>query len=228
MTLARIAAFTQQAARAAHRHPTAMHWLVGLGSVGLFPVAAVDASVIPLPLPGSTDLLLLVLASHTPDKWFLFAIVAIAGAMVGAYLSYDLAAKGGEALLHRYVPAKYTDRVTRWVKENPVLSIGLPALLPPPIPLTPFVIAAGALRMPKKKFLVTFAIFRSARYLVEGWLAHYYGKHLIRLWKHYFGESTAPVIWTFVALIAVGVGILIWRNWRDKHLQKKVASPAVA
>jgi membrane protein YqaA with SNARE-associated domain len=153
-------------------------------------------------------LLLLVLSSHTPDKWLLFAIVAIAGAMVGAYLSYDLAAKGGEALLHRYVPEKYTERVTRWVKENPVLSIGLPALLPPPIPLTPFVIAAGALRMPKKKFLVTFAIFRSARYLAEAWLAQYYGKHLIRLWKRYFGESMAPVIWTFVVLITLGGGLV--------------------
>ena len=228
MTLATIAEFVQKATRASGKHPSALHWLVGLGAVGLFPVAAVDASVIPLPLPGSTDLLLLVLSSHTPDKWLLFAIVAIAGAMVGAYLSYDLAAKGGEALLRRYVPEKYTARVTRWVKQNPVLSIGLPALLPPPIPLTPFVIAAGALRMPKKKFLVTFAIFRSARYLAEAWLAQYYGKHLIRLWKRYFGESMAPVIWTFVVLITLGGGLLIWRYWREKNPPKKLSGVAPA
>jgi membrane protein YqaA with SNARE-associated domain len=225
MMLTHITELAPRVARAAHKHPTAMHWLVGLGSVGLFPVAAVDASVIPLPLPGSTDLLLLVLASHTPDKWFLFAIVAIAGAMVGAYFSYDLAAKGGTELLDRYVPAKYTGRVTNWVKENPVLSIGLPALLPPPIPLTPFVIAAGALHMPKKKFLVTFAIFRAARYLIEASLAKVYGKHLIGLWRRYFGESMAPVIWIFVVLIAGGVGLLLWRKWREKHPVQKTPKP---
>jgi membrane protein YqaA with SNARE-associated domain len=227
MTLARIMELAQRAARSTHKH-SAMHWLVGLGAVGLFPVAAVDASVIPLPLPGSTDLLLLVLASHTPDKWLLFAIVAIAGAMVGAYLSYDLAAKGGTALLERYVPAKYTKWVTRWVKQNPVLSIGLPALLPPPIPLTPFVIAAGALHMPKKKFLVTFAIFRSARYLAEAWLAQYYGKHLIRMWQRYFGESAAPVIWVFAVLLVAGVALLLWRKWREKKPQGKAPKAATA
>ena len=41
--------------RASH---TAMpHWLTHLGALGLFSVAVVDSSVIPLPLPGSTDLL---------------------------------------------------------------------------------------------------------------------------------------------------------------------------
>jgi membrane protein YqaA with SNARE-associated domain len=209
-------AHTHRAPAATHRNPL-FHWLIGLGGVGLFFVAIVDASVVPLPLPGSTDLLLLVLVTHKPEQWWLFALIAIAGAIVGAYFSYRLAAKGGEALLQRYVPAKYTDRIKHWVQHNPVLAIGLPALLPPPIPLTPFVIAAGALHMPKRKFLVAFIIFRSARYLLEAWLGQHYGRHLIGLWRKYFGESAAPVIWTVVGLLVIGSSIIAWRMIRDKR-----------
>ena len=37
---------------------------MSLGGLGIFAVAIVDSSVIPLPLPGSTDLLLLLLTAH--------------------------------------------------------------------------------------------------------------------------------------------------------------------
>jgi len=205
-----------RAATGTHRSPL-FHWLIGLGGVGLFFVAMVDASIVPLPLPGSTDLLLIVLTAHKPEQWWIFSLVATAGGICGAYLSYRLAAKGGEALLKRYVPEKYTGRIKGWVQRNPVLSIGLPALLPPPIPLTPFVIAAGALQMPKRKFLIAFAIFRATRYFLEGWLGQHYGRHLIQLWNKYFGESEAPVIWTIVALITIGSGVIAWRVFRARR-----------
>jgi hypothetical protein len=43
------------------------HWLTHLGALGLFSVAVVDSSPIPLPLPGSTDLLLLWLVAYGGD-----------------------------------------------------------------------------------------------------------------------------------------------------------------
>ena len=47
------------------RRPLMPHWLTHLGALGLFSVSVVDSSVIPLPLPGSTDLLLLWLVAHS-------------------------------------------------------------------------------------------------------------------------------------------------------------------
>jgi hypothetical protein len=53
-------------------YPSLMpHWLTQLGALGLFSVSVVDSSVIPLPLPGSTDLLLLGLVAHSGDPWLL-------------------------------------------------------------------------------------------------------------------------------------------------------------
>ncbi len=57
--------------------------LTHLGALGPFAVAVVDPSVIPLPLPGSTDLLLLWLVAHSGNPWFL-ATMAISGSLLGA------------------------------------------------------------------------------------------------------------------------------------------------
>ena len=48
-------------------HSLMPHWLTHLGALGLFSVAVVDSSPIPLPLPGSTDLLLLWLVAYGGD-----------------------------------------------------------------------------------------------------------------------------------------------------------------
>ena len=47
------------------------HWLIHLGAVGVFAVSLLDASIIPLPVPGSTDLLMLLLAANQGNPWLL-------------------------------------------------------------------------------------------------------------------------------------------------------------
>src|ERR1039457_3180653 len=116
-------------------HPLMPHWLTHLGALGLFSVAVIDSSVIPLPLPGSTDLLLLWLVAHSGDPWLL-ALSAIAGSLLGGYTAWHVGRSGGEAALSHYVPAPLLRRVVAWVSRHQILAVFLPALLPPPIPLT--------------------------------------------------------------------------------------------
>src|ERR1700733_15428028 len=113
----------KKAAGAAGRHtqPNAsplLRWLVSLGGLGLFGVAIVDSSVIPLPLPGSTDLLLLLLAAHrgtTAVTAVWLAFCAIAGSMVGGYLTWSAGRKGGQMALERYGPQRSLGKITGWV-----------------------------------------------------------------------------------------------------------------
>src|ERR1035437_9247891 len=54
-----------QIANSGMQHASAPpHWLTHLGALGIFSVAVIDSSVIPLSIPGSTDLLLLWLIAH--------------------------------------------------------------------------------------------------------------------------------------------------------------------
>ncbi len=133
---------------AARVHHTLLpHWLTHLGPLGLFALAVLDSSVIPLPLPGSTDLLLLWLVSHHGNPYLLVAS-ATAGSVLGGYTNWGSGKRGGEAALERYKNSSFFKRVSGWVEQHSVLSVFIPAILPPPVPLTMFLMAAGALGVP--------------------------------------------------------------------------------
>ena len=74
-------------------------------------------------------------------------------------------------------------RVTGWMENHAILAVALPAILPPPMPLSAFVLAAGALNMSRKKFLNTFTISRALRHSIAAWLGIEYGRAVIRLWN---------------------------------------------
>jgi len=186
------------------------HWLTHLGALGLFSVAVVDSSPIPLPLPGSTDLLLLWLVAYGGDPWLL-AAMAIAGSLVGGYSTWHVGRRGGEAALRCYVPARLLGRVVGWVERHRILAVFLPALLPPPIPLLPFALASGALGVSRSRFLVVYGAARTVRYSLIAWLGVVYGRHAIRLWAGTLQKWSTPLICVFATLLVVGVCYGIWK-----------------
>ncbi|MGA2351041.1 MAG: VTT domain-containing protein [Terracidiphilus sp.] len=199
-------------------HPNkslAPHWLTHLGAPGLFFVAVVDSSVIPLPLPGSTDLLLLWLVAHRGDPWLLTPC-AIVGSILGGYSTWVIGHKGGETALGHYVPARLLKRVVVWVEHHPILAIFLPAMLPPPIPLQPFVLASGALGVSSRRFLAVFGAARSVRYSLIAWLGVTYGRKIVRLWSSSLEKWSTPLLCVFVGLLIAGLcfGLLKMRNLR--------------
>jgi len=194
----------------AMHHSLMPHWLTHLGALGLFSVAVVDSSFIPLPLPGSTDLLLLWLVAYGGDPWLLAAF-AIAGSLVGGYATWNLGRRGGEAALRRYVPARLLGRVTRWVEHHRILAVFLPAVLPPPVPLLPFALAAGALGVARSRFLVVYGSARTLRYSLIAWLGMAYGRYAIRMWSGTFQKWSTPLICVFAGLLVAGTCFGIWK-----------------
>jgi membrane protein YqaA with SNARE-associated domain len=197
--------------RALNVKPTQMpNWLTHLGILGLFSVAVIDSSVIPLPLPGSTDLLLLWLVAHGGDPWLL-APCAFAGSVVGGYTTWQIGRRGGEAALRHYVPARLLRRVVVWVERHRILAIFVPAMLPPPIPLLPFVLASGALGVSRPRFLAVFSVARALRYSLVAWLAAAYGRHVVHLWSDTLQKWSTPLLCVFVGLMAASLCFGIWK-----------------
>jgi len=191
-----------------------------LGPLGLFLVAVVDSSIIPLPIPGSTDLLLLLLVSHQGNPW-LFAPTAIVGSILGGYTTWHLGRKGGEPALHRWVSVRLRARIVDGVERHPVLAVFLPAVLPPPMPLSPFILAAGALGVPRRRFLIVFATARTLRYSLIAWLAVAYGRHVVRLWNALLQKWSTPLLWAFSAVLVAAIAYAVWKISRP-------AKPTVA
>jgi membrane protein YqaA with SNARE-associated domain len=201
------------------------------GVFGLFFISVVDSSFVPLPIPGVTDIMLVVLAAQHVN-WLLLVTLATAGSALGGYLSYQVGHSGGMAFLEKNVPPRIFKRVCDWMEHHAILAVALPAILPPPMPLSPFVLAAGALRMSKRKFLTTFTISRGLRHGVAVWLGLRYGRQVLQFWSN-FSEKWATtilvVLWTTI-LVSLGIAAykLVKTSREFKGESKQPASSVAA
>ena len=220
MTLNAASLVVRSAARAAFqgassRRPRSplLHFLFGFGLCGLFLVSIVDSSFVPLPVPGITDIMLVLMAARH-SNWLLLILVSSTGSAIGGYLSYRVGQRGGVALLEKRVPARIFHLIRDWMERHAILSVALPAILPPPMPLSPFVLAAGALRMSRNKFLAAFIISRTARHAIAVGLGLYYGRPILRLWNRISAEYATPILIVMWTAIIAGCAFAFWRIYR--------------
>lgn len=213
--------------RQANGHPTLMRTLFGLGSLGLFLISIVDSSVVPLPIPGSTDILLVLLAAHHTNG-ILLVLCATVGSLIGGYSSYQIGKRGGLPALERYLSPKYLKQVCSWVERHTLLAVALPAILPPPVPLSPFIVAAGALNVPRNKFLATFGIARGARYSFVGWLGYHFGRHILGTWNR-FSAKWGTTIEVAIFVLFVGMAAYVsWKFWKQSQQEASSGNSASA
>lgn len=212
-----LAAIAPQAAavRRQARNPF-MHFVLGFGMLGVFLVSIVDSSFVPLPLPGVTDIMIIVLVAQH-HSWLLLILLATAGSALGGYFSYQVGQRGGMAFLEKHVPARIFKRVCNWMENHAILSVAVPALLPPPMPLSPFVLAAGALRMSRKKFMTTFTVSRAMRHSIAAWLGIHYGRHIVRLWNAISAKYATPFLVVLWTLIGVSCAFAFWQLYKTSR-----------
>ncbi len=187
-----------------------MRWILHLGDVGLFLVSFFDGFVIPLPIPGSTDLLLLLLVVRHGNP-FLLVPIALVATVLGGYLSWQLGKAGGEKALHRYTPKRILRPVEKWVKANGFLAVLVATVLPPPMPLTPIMLAAGALGVPRNHFLLGFAIGRTIRYSVVAWLGVHYGRAILHAWRRYLADDAGAIGWGLAVISVAGISYGVYK-----------------
>src|SRR5713226_496353 len=80
-----------------------------LGGVGLILLGIADNSVIPL--TGSMDVLTIWLSARHRESWPYYALMATLGAVIGGYITYSLARKGGKRAMERKLSRKRAEKV---------------------------------------------------------------------------------------------------------------------
>jgi membrane protein YqaA with SNARE-associated domain len=193
-----------------------LHLLFSFGLFGVFLVSIVDSSFVPLPLPGITDIMIIVLAAQH-QSWLLLILLATAGSALGGWFSYQVGQSGGMAFIEKRIPARIFKSVCEWMENHAILSVALPAILPPPMPLSPFVLAAGALNMSRKKFLTTFIISRCLRHTIAAWLGIHYGRHILRMWNALSAKYATPVLIVIWTLILGSCAFAFWQLYKTSR-----------
>jgi membrane protein YqaA with SNARE-associated domain len=186
--------------------------LLRLGGFGLILLGVADNSVIPL--PGSMDVLTIWLAASHRSRWFYYAIMATAGSVLGGYITYALAKKGGKETLERKLPQKQYKKILKKLESKGFATVAISAMLPPPFPIVPVLLAAGALQYPRKKFLAALALGRGMRFLVVAGMGAIYGDAIVSFFSKYY--ELALLILIGLAVIAGVFAIYQYVQYRKR------------
>jgi len=185
-----------------------VEWLRGLavtlGGPGLFLIAFLDSSF--LSLPEINDILIVWMVTQRKELMAYYATLATLGSVVGCYVIYVMAKKGGDALLRRRFRGASLDRAMSMYQRFGVFALMVPALLPPPAPFKLFVLLAGVTAVRPLHFVVAIALARGLRYYLLGLLAIYFGDYALDLLRRY---GTEIGLWLAGALV-VGVAVYVF------------------
>jgi membrane protein YqaA with SNARE-associated domain len=179
------------------------------GAPGLFVVAFLDSSF--LPLPGITDVLLIVLVTRHKALAPLYIIATTVGSIAGCLAMHYVGRKGGEALVRKRFAGPRVERAMASLRQYGVMAVLIPCLLPPPAPFKIFLLLAGAVGIKATRFAAAIAIGRGIRYVALGYLAVRFGDRATA----YFLEHGAVASLILAGLVSAGfAGYLVWSKVR--------------
>jgi membrane protein YqaA with SNARE-associated domain len=184
---------------------------VSLGGPGIFLIALLDSSFIPL--PQINDLLVVLMVMRNKAWMPYYAAMATLGSVAGCYVIYYLAEKGGEALLRKRLTPTSVDKALALYRKHGLLALMVPAILPPPAPFKLFVLAAGVANVRPGRFVAAIAVARGIRYFALGMLTIAYGEAALELMRTH-GRVVA--FWVAGIIVAAAVAWWLWSRRRRR------------
>lgn len=187
-------------------------WIHGvalsLGGPGLFTIAFLDSSFISL--PQINDILVVLMVTQNKALMPYYALMATLGSIAGCYVIYYLSKKGGDAFLRKRLKAGHIDRALGLYQKHGLLTLMVPALLPPPAPFKLFVLMAGVAGVKPLQFVLAIGVARGVRYLALGTLAIFYGDLALEVMRT---RGREVALW-LVGFIVTGAAL--WFAWQRR------------
>jgi len=184
-------------------------YLITFGAFGLFAVALLDSTFVPL--PSSCDALMILLSTTYPRWMLLYAFMATAGSALGCLILYLISRRAGARALNRFSEIKQR-RVKNWIERYDMFAVLAATLLPPPFPFKVFVVSAGVFRFSLVRFMLAIIMGRAFRFLLEGYFAVRYGVQAKEILARYYP-------WIGIGLV---VGIVVFVVLRQKFKRPEI------
>ena len=186
-------------------------WIYGialsLGGPGILVLAFLDSSFVPL--PQVNDILVVLMVTQNKSLMPYYAAMATLGSVSGCYVLYYLAEKGGEAFLRKRLKAGHIDRALALYRRHGILTLVIPALLPPPSPFKVFVLMAGVAGVRPVPFVTAVVLARGARYLAIGTLAILYGDVALEVLRT---RGREVALWIVAIILIAAAGVFGWQR----------------
>jgi membrane protein YqaA with SNARE-associated domain len=184
-------------------------YLITFGAFGLFAVALLDSTFVPL--PSSADALMILLSTTYPSWMLLYAFMATAGSAIGCWILYLISRRAGARALNKFSETKQR-RVKNWIERYDAMAVLVATLLPPPFPFKLFVITAGVFRFSLLRFMIAIVAGRAFRFLLEGYFAVRYGAQAKEILAKYYP-------WIGLALVAAIVLFVFVKRWVKRETE---------
>jgi membrane protein YqaA with SNARE-associated domain len=184
-------------------------YLITFGAFGLFAVALLDSTFVPL--PSSADALMILLSTTYPSWMVLYAFMATAGSAIGCWILYLISRRAGARALSKFSEAKQR-RVKHWIERYDAMAVLVATLLPPPFPFKLFVVTAGVFRFSLLRFMLAIIAGRAFRFLLEGYFAVRYGAAAKEVLAKYYP-------WIGLALVIAMVLFVFVKRWIKRETE---------
>ena len=180
---------------------------------GIWLIAALDSTMVFF-LPLAVDIAVIVLASRSHELFWVYPIIASAGSLCGAVVTYYIGRRVGEVGLERFISPGRLRSIRKKVKSKGAVALAILDLVPPPFPFTAFILAAGALKVSTYRFFVTLFLTRLLRFGAESVLAFFYGRQIIEWFQSQIFEYIAYFLFGAAMLGTTLAVIQLFRSTR--------------
>jgi membrane protein YqaA with SNARE-associated domain len=188
--------------------------LAPLGPWGVFAIAAVDGSLLGMPV----DAVVAGYVYHDRPHFLFYVVMASAGSTLGSLVIYAIGYFGGEAFLRKRIPEERFAEIHASFERHEFWAVMFPAMLPPPTPFKLFVLAASAFEMRFTHFLAAVFAGRFVRFFVLAVLTIEFGPQVV----HLVGAMAKQHLGWILATVA-GVLLLSWLIWRSQRRRKTLS-----
>lgn len=164
--------------------------------------------------------MLIAVSTVEPHNAYLGALCAAMGSLVGSYILFAIARKGGHVMLARQTSQGAGLRLRNWFERYGLLTVFIPALSPIPMPMKIPVFCAGALEVRAKSFIAVVALARCIRYFTLAYLGQRYGRDTLRFVLSHW----VTVLISVVVLCVFAIVLLRIVNRKEPEIPEGVAA----
>src|ERR1700731_2343700 len=183
-----------------------------LGVWGIGGLAVIDSSTIPVPI----DALLIDYVANDHKRFLLYCLMAAFGSAIGSMLPYYLGRAGGELFLLKRINRRRYEQMRDRFEKQEFLAIMVPAMMPPPMPVKLFELAAGVFEMKPVWFFSAIFLGKFLRFILWALITVFYGPAIVHTITHTF-HTHAELLLAGVGVLAVFLAVYIARKIFDRR-----------